>query len=189
VIETYPPPKPAIIIPKLPELRKRGDGCFLQLAGGVLVNPYRFGVSARYHRYFITASHAGTTPEVVLAEIKLMIDGVDQIPAMTAATTSGVTMSANAAHSSHPAWHAGDNNNTSYWDNNIIALPSWIKVDFGTGNSKAINSIALRAYDAAAQYYPVDMTYDISNDDSAWATRLLLTELSFTAGEEKTYPV
>ncbi len=57
---------------------------------------------------------------------------VDQIPTMTAATTSGVTMSASSEFSAaYAAWRAGANNgSTSGWESAGAPSASWLQVAF-----------------------------------------------------------
>lgn len=79
----------------------------------------------------------------------------DQIPDMTGATTSGVTISASSERSgaSAQAWRAADDDNSTMWIDTGAALgtlPSWWKVNFGSGNGKAIASYSIRASDNAA---------------------------------------
>ncbi len=83
---------------------------------------------------------------------------VDVLPAMTAATTNGVTISASseATHDGvggsffdHPAWKAADDSigSNSYWadtgQGKASTIPSWWKVDFGASNTKAITSYSI----------------------------------------------
>ena len=79
---------------------------------------------------------------------------IDLIPTMTAATTNGVTLSASSDNGLAPdfggrAWNAADDSNDSFWadtgDDSASTLPSWLNVNFGSGNTKAVGSYSLRA--------------------------------------------
>lgn len=60
----------------------------------------------------------------------------DAIPAMTAATTSGVTISAsNQSSATHAGWRIGDNT-TETWEAGS-AVPEWVKIDFGSSITAA----------------------------------------------------
>lgn len=67
--------------------------------------------------------------------------GADQIPTMTAATTSGVTMSASTENGG-AAWRAGNKNTTDGWGSGS-GLPQWIKVAFGS--AKNLGSYSIQA--------------------------------------------
>jgi hypothetical protein len=81
---------------------------------------------------------------------------VNAIPAMTGNTTNGVTVSAKSFQTLDDAidtggnpWHAADNSQSkSRWQDTGTAhsnLPSWWKVNFGSGNAQAITSYSIRA--------------------------------------------
>ncbi len=70
------------------------------------------------------------------------------IPAMTAATTSGVTMSASTQQAGFEAWRACDGSSTTSWATSV-APPGWIEVDFGAGNLKTIRSLMIMPITAA----------------------------------------
>lgn len=66
------------------------------------------------------------------------------------------------------------NVNGSFWQN-TNKLPSWIKYDFGEGNSKVVTRYLLMPsgiYDSPENRYmrPYDFTFQGSNDDSNWTT-------------------
>ena len=90
----------------------------------------------------------------------------DVIPTMTGYTTNGVTISASSELADGgmglPAWLVGDNDNSTFWQDTGFgksALPTWLNVDFGSGNSKAVSSYSIRA---TSQSYLTD------NAPSAW---------------------
>lgn len=83
---------------------------------------------------------------------------VDLIPTMTGDTTSGVTITASSQNRSYDfggdAFYVGDNDNTTRWidtGEDEYTLPSWINVDFGASNTKAISSYSIRADDDAGR--------------------------------------
>jgi roadblock/LC7 domain-containing protein len=114
------------------------------------------------------------------------------VPTMTAATTGGVTMSADAETSgTFLAWKAADGIDGSVlgdgWDAST-ALPHWLKVDFGAGNGKTVTSYFIRAGSGVlGPYAPANFTFEGSNDNTNWTVLHTLTGQSFTALEEKTY--
>lgn len=80
----------------------------------------------------------------------------DLIPDMTAETTSGVRITASSSvetgvTNARP-WRAGDNNISTWWQDTgsqsisvPARLPSWLNVDFGSGNQKAVSLYTVRA--------------------------------------------
>lgn len=84
----------------------------------------------------------------------------DVIPAMTAATTNGVTITAsaqntwdNADGTNKSAWKVADNSIATEWRDTggTTSFPEWLNVDFGTdtGNRKSVRSYSMRASDQA----------------------------------------
>jgi hypothetical protein len=71
---------------------------------------------------------------------------VDQIPQMTAATTDGVTMSASSTGSSNYPWKAADDSVDTLWASSNASNPQWVKVDFGSGSSKTVETFTLTAH-------------------------------------------
>jgi hypothetical protein len=87
----------------------------------------------------------------------------DLIPAMTAATTAGVTMTASSQNinlvggvgpaTNGNAWRAADNDlNLGWLDTGDAAgtLPSWLNVNFGAGNQKSVTDYSIRAPNGGA---------------------------------------
>lgn len=97
-----------------------------------------------------------------------------QIPIMTAATTTGVTMSASSElDAAHAAWKASDNfsgaTNTS-WQPANNSLPAWLKVDFGS--AKILKSYQLNsdsATDTVPATAPLTWYVQGSTDNVNWA--------------------
>jgi hypothetical protein len=143
---------------------------------------------------------------------------VDQIPQMTSATTNGVTVSASSENtvgaagggetdpdatiSGAAAYQAADDNVGTNWQDTGAGgsrLPSWWKVNFGAGNTKAIRSYSVRAGSIAGhlnnaptawtlQYNDVDTgagwtTVDSRSAQTAWA---LSEKRSFTRPDADT---
>ncbi len=75
------------------------------------------------------------------------------IPVMTAATTSGVTMSASTQQAGFEAWRACDGNDATAWATSV-APPGWIEVNFGAGNLKTIRSIMIKEQPSNQGYAP-----------------------------------
>ncbi len=102
----------------------------------------------------------------------------DQIPVMTAATTSGVTMSASSTSGAQNAWLAADGNAATYWRPTDSSLPAWLKIDFGLGNTKTIYSYSVAIPSGGDNTQtPLEFYLQGSNDDSAW------TDLSHFDGD------
>jgi hypothetical protein len=84
------------------------------------------------------------------------VSSIDAIPAMTATTTSGVTITASSAE--FPAWQIADNDLSTAW--RATSAPATLVVDFGAGNSQSFLSYSLRAPAGGSQ---------LDNMASAWA--------------------
>jgi hypothetical protein len=110
-------------------------------------------------------------------------DDIDRIPTMTGATTSGVTMSTSNANAGFPAWQAGDDNNGTSWITQTGNTAADLKVDFGAGNEKVIQSYTMTEIHAgewvSGARTPKNWTFEASNDNSNWTT--LDTQSSQTA--------
>ncbi|MGE0604837.1 MAG: DUF2793 domain-containing protein [Xanthobacteraceae bacterium] len=115
--------------------------------------------------------------------------GANQLPAMTAATTSGVTMAATTEYSgSFSAWKAADGNASTWWVANG-AVPQNLDADFGSGNAKTIASYKMRARNDGSPLGPTAWELLGSNDASSWSTLDSRAAQSFTSGELKTFAV
>jgi len=115
--------------------------------------------------------------------------GANQLPAMTAATTSGVTISATSEYSSGFAgWKAADGNAGTWWVANG-AVPQNLDVDFGSGNAKTISSYKMRARNDATPLGPTAWDLRGSNNGSSWTTLDSRSSQSFTSGEQKVFSV
>jgi hypothetical protein len=106
----------------------------------------------------------------------------DAIPTMTGATTNGVTISASSEDASigASAWKVGDDNISSLWvDTGFFeggTLPSWLKVDFGAGNTKTIAAYSIRAPGNSNALDNVPRSWDFQGNDvdtgsdASWTT-------------------
>lgn len=98
-------------------------------------------------------------------------DIVGVLPVMTAATTSGVTMSASSTNGADSAWKAADFNAiANYWRPSNNSLPAWLKVDLGS--AQIIRSYAIwsnySSDTAAPTTAPTKWYVEGSNDDTNW---------------------
>lgn len=132
------------------------------------------------------------------------------IPSMTAATTSGVTISASSENvfelfgtdvfgnpivtGNRAAWKAADGDASSFWADTGIgeasSLPSTWQVNFGASNTKNITSYSLRAPSTAAQLDNMPSTWQFqrSSDGSSWTTEDTQgSETGWAVGEKRTY--
>lgn len=138
--------------------------------------------------YYITSN--GQTFQYTAEAYFAPITRTDQIPVMTAATTSGVTMSASTedAGASHQAWRAGDSSAATYWACTTApsTTPQWLKVDFGVGNTKAIKSY-LVAPSGDEDNLIKSWELQGSNDNSNWTTLHTVTAEDWTNDNEITY--
>lgn len=105
----------------------------------------------------------------------------DIIPIMTAATTSGVTISASSDQviNGRAAWKVADDNLVTFWQDTgatVSSLPSWLKVDFGAGNARSVARYSVRAGAAANQLDNAPRSWDFQGNDvdtgsdASWAT-------------------
>ena len=141
----------------------------------------------------------------------LSTTAVDVIPTMTAATTSGVTISASSENTSSAgdestegiepgsnlsAWKAADDSASTFWmdtgSGNASSLPSTWQVDFGASNTKAITSYSVRAasYAANLNNAPTTWSFQRSDDGAAWTTEDTQgSETSWSSSEKRTYSI
>lgn len=78
------------------------------------------------------------------------VTSADLIPKMTAATTSGVTITASSENAAQgfAAWKAADDTNNSLFNDTGAGgstLPTWWNVDFGAGNTQRVRKYSIRA--------------------------------------------
>ncbi len=91
---------------------------------------------------------------------------VDYVPAMTAATTNGVTVAAKSEGTSvtHPAWMGADNSTATSWQSSS-GVPQWWRVDFGAGNTRRIKSYTVRAGPASADVKSAPKAWTLEGND------------------------
>lgn len=156
------------------------------------------GGGAASHRYWrINVTDWINAGYLIIGEAELRdAGGTDQVPTMTAATTSGVTVSAsNSFGFGFEGWNGFDGstaNSSNQWTVGTPASPEWVKVDFGAGNEKAVASYAIAPRDSdGATYAPKTFTLDWSDDNSNWTTVNTQTGLTsgWTAGTLRVFTV
>ena len=125
----------------------------------------------------------------------------DLIPAMTGATTNGITISASSeqASLSRQAWRAGDNLNTTEWEDTganfiegVSSLPSWWMVNFGSGNTKAVSSYSIRAYENSGLLANAPSAWTLQSNDvdtgAGWTTvDSRSSQTGWAASEKRTF--
>jgi hypothetical protein len=134
----------------------------------------------RYWRLDITA---GTSGPARVAEWTMNTSGVNQIPLMTGATTSGVTItSAGTQGSGFEQWLAADRAPSTFWYSGPSGA-TWLKLDFGT--AKHIDNYTIQAdVNALAA---AGWTLKGSNDDSFYFNIDTQSAQTWTAGQIRSY--
>lgn len=141
----------------------------------------------------------------------------DVIPTMTSATTSGVTVTASSNNAIdttsrgpefpdedasafsarfRAGWNAADDIAWTSWmdtgQEEASTLPSWLRVDFGAGNEKAIVSYSVRAGHNGANTNNAPTTWSLerSDDNNTWtAEDTQGSETAWAVSEKRTYRV
>ena len=147
----------------------------------------RSAAGYRYYRLNITSGNGGAGPQI--GEWQIRVSSTDQIPTMTGATTSGVTMSADHEHSApFLAWKAGDDDDATFWDADNAGV-SVIKVDFGAGGGFEHDDYTVKAAPGGqSAFAPNSWTFEGSNDDSNWTVLDTVSgETSWGSSEERTF--
>ncbi|MCW5678461.1 MAG: hypothetical protein KIT65_11005 [Xanthobacteraceae bacterium] len=92
----------------------------------------------------------------------------NQLPTMTSATTSGVTISASSEYSGYPGWKAADRiaDFANSWASNGVQVATW-EVDFGT--SKILTGYSIKGDNSYLNRLPKDWTFQGWNG-STWVT-------------------
>jgi len=103
--------------------------------------------------------------------------------------TGGTASASTIFSASYVAAYAFDNNAGTDWlSQNGVAMPQWLKYDFGAGVSWAISRVKIKASAAQYPYAPKTRTIQGSNNDSTWVTLDTQTnEAAWTTGLERTY--
>src|SRR5690606_3434736 len=100
----------------------------------------------------------------------------DLIPKMTGQTTAGVTITASSQCDDAQAWRAADDDiGTPWYDTGDLfsPLPSWLRVDFGSGNDKAVLSYSIQrdnGFDGPGNA-PRAWEFQSSDNGTTWTTR------------------
>jgi hypothetical protein len=115
----------------------------------------------------------------------------DEIPQMSDSGTDGVTIAASSEEAGSPAWQAGDNKIDTNWSSGMGTAPQWWKVDFGSGNEKAITSYSIRAPSPALGEQDPPTAWTLQGNDvdtgTGWVTEDSRTSQSFSVGQKRTY--
>jgi F5/8 type C domain len=127
-------------------------------------------------------------------EIKKYVDDtINPVPTMTGYTVNGVTISASSEYdTTYPAWKAFNGTAsvaTDAWlTGSGMTLNQWIRVDFGTGISKIINSIIIQARNNTATDTIRDWVLEGSLDGIVWTIiHTVSGETVFASLEKRTY--
>lgn len=118
--------------------------------------------------------------------------GSNQIPTMTAATTSGVSIDAsnsNTATGFQP-WHIGDKVGTTSWVTQNGTTSGWVRVDLGSGNEKSIAAYSILQRPSTLNQAPRDWTLEGSNNGTTWTSLDARSgETAWTEGVARTFIV
>lgn len=112
--------------------------------------------------------------------------GPNLLPAMTAATTSGVTISASTQAAGFEAWQAADQVTTTAWRSSGSGN-QWLRFDLGT--SRMIGALSVRAANSLLARSPATLNYRTSTNGSSFVTNTPRTGLTWVTGETKTLQV
>lgn len=132
---------------------------------------------------------------VLLSKRSLAADGIDRLPTMTGATTSGVTISCSNENSfsGYESWRGADKSNSTRFLNLSGNTAYTWKVDFGAGNTWIVQSYTMTEVDAAeylSARYPQSWTFEGSNDNSSWTTLDTKSgQVSVSANNKRTFPI
>jgi hypothetical protein len=145
-------------------------------------NPVAPTPSSTY-RYWRLDIVSGTSGPARIAEWTMNTSGVNQIPLMTGATTSGVTISsAGTQGSGFEQWLAADRAPSTFWYSGPSGA-TWIKLDFGT--AKHIDNYTIQADPNALA--ATGWTLKGSNDDSFYFNIDTQSAQTWTAGQIRSY--
>lgn len=91
-------------------------------------------------------------------------------------------------NASRVAWMGFDNNLASMWIS--ATIPSWLKYDFGAGNTRKVTRYAVVAKDTiynSDNYNPKNWTFEASNDNTNWVIIDTQTNVSTWGLSERRY--
>ena len=107
--------------------------------------------------------------------------------------TSGTASADSEYNTSYAASMAFDNlysGNANYWQTANVAMPHWLKYDFGSGNEKTIARYTLRSFDATTRIYDINRwVFQGSNDNSTWVNLDVRAGITWTQSELKTFDI
>lgn len=140
--------------------------------------------SHRYWRLYITANNGDTYTGFGEMELRATVSGADL-------TTPAGAISASSSYVANPVTFAIDNDNTSAWFNNGVALPAWVAYDFGSGVTVGELMLYMRSGDVTIKNrYPVNFQLQHSDNNSTWTDALTVAGVVWSSGPEtKTWTV
>lgn len=125
----------------------------------------------RYWRFIATgpsSSNLGTLSELELYETTGGVEAVD---------TYSPTVTAGAEDYSSSVASAYDRNTGTWWGyDDYTAGDGWVQFDFGSGNEKEINTLAVTARSGQGFQCPRSFDLQYSDDGSTWVTTIEVTE-------------
>lgn len=140
------------------------------------------GQDVRYIRDYINGSTSNTSNHWVQIQawgvspegIKTIYNPNSLIPKLTSNTSHPpIVVSASNYFSGYDPWEAF--NRTDYYTSSwlttsppTVSSPHWIKVDFGSGNSKAVITYSIQPSDFDLDESPRSWTFEASDDDVSW---------------------
>lgn len=142
-----------------------------------------------YFRLTCTSNQDNTVTKI--AEMEILVSSVDQIPAMSSGTTSGVTITGSNEGTS-AAWKVGDNSAASSngWQT-TTAPPNYLTIQFSSPVSPDQYSLQGDASGGQHIYMPTTHTLKASNTGSFSGEEVTLHSVSgasnWSANEKRTY--
>lgn len=154
--------------------------------GASQINYYDVASPNAYTDYRILATAGNYSGYAVISQLNFYttIGGVtNSVPFMTANNApSPLIASASSEAGGYEAYKVFKDNNQNYGDGWSVSSgkTGWIKIDLGSGNSKAFNSYSIRSFNDVngARTVPKEWTLQGSTDDASWDT--LDTKASIT---------
>src|SRR5580765_4745935 len=147
-------------------------------------NPVAPSASSTY-RYWRLDIVSGTSGPARVAERTMNTSGVNQIPLMTGATTSGVTItSAGTQGAGFEQWLAADRTPSTFWYSGPSGA-TYLNLDFGASNAKHIDNYTIQADPNALA--ATGWTLKGSNDDTFYFNIDTQSAQTWTAGQIRSY--
>lgn len=115
----------------------------------------------------------------------------DEIPKMTAATTNGVTIT-DGSNAVGQGWETGDDDPNDAWISNSDTGTWWLLVDFGSGNTKKIKTVSLRAINSASHITKAPGSFRLESNDvdtgTGWTNEIFVSgQTGWAAGEKREF--